>query len=76
MEILDTDNFDTKIAKGKVLVDFYADWCGPCKMLTPVLEEIDQELKDVSIYKVNVDNHQELASEFGVQSIPIHLAIK
>ncbi len=70
MEILDTDNFDTKIAKGKVLVDFYADWCGPCKMLTPVLEEIDQELKDVSIYKVNVDNNQELASEFGVQSIP------
>ena len=70
MEILDTDNFDTKIAKGKVLVDFYADWCGPCKMLTPVLEEIDQELKDVSIYKVNLDNNQELASEFGVQSIP------
>lgn len=60
------DNFD-EIIKGKVLVDFYANWCGPCKMLGPVLEKVSNEIK---VLKVNVDEHQDLARKYGVMSIP------
>lgn len=56
-----------KIIEEKVLVDFYANWCGPCKMLSPVLEKISDEIK---ILKVNVDDYQELARSYGVMSIP------
>ena len=61
----DGNNFD-EIIKSRVLVDFYADWCGPCKMLGPELEKID----GIDIVKVNVDDNQELAREYGVMSIP------
>lgn len=59
-------NFD-EIIKERVLVDFYADWCGPCKMLGPVLEKVSDEIK---VVKVNVDDNQELAKKYGVMSIP------
>ena len=65
MKILESNEFDNAIASGVVLVDFYADWCGPCKMLGPVLESMD-----ANILKVNVDSHEELAASFGVMSIP------
>ncbi|MFV0376696.1 MAG: thioredoxin [Mangrovibacterium sp.] len=53
------------------LIDFYADWCGPCKMVAPVLEELQQEYGDsLHIYKVNTEDQRELASMFGIQSIP------
>ena len=52
------------------LVDFYADWCGPCKMLAPLLEEVATENEHLNIYKVNVDEEGALAQEFGVMSIP------
>jgi len=68
------DNFQDITATGVVLVDFYADWCGPCKMLTPILEELATELADVQIVKVNVDDARELAKEHGVSSIP-HLTL-
>ena len=55
------------IIQEKVLVDFYANWCGPCKMLSPVLEKVSNEIK---ILKVNVDNYQDLARQYGVMSIP------
>ena len=55
-----------------VLVDFYADWCGPCRMLSPILEEI----KDHNVYKVNVDEEENLAREYGVMSIPCVVFIK
>lgn len=61
----DGNNFD-EIIKSRVLVDFYADWCGPCKMLGPELEKID----GIDVVKVNVDDNQELAREYGVMSIP------
>ena len=65
-----TDNFNELINKEKVLVDFYADWCGPCQMLSPVLEELAKENNDVEIIKVNTDNFMELAQEYGIMSIP------
>ena len=54
----------------KVLIDFYADWCGPCRMLAPVIEELAAEYPQYAIAKINVDNEPELASRFGVFSIP------
>ncbi|AEA46236.1 thioredoxin [Archaeoglobus veneficus] len=53
-----------------VVVDFYADWCGPCRFLTPVLEKLEKEFDGVEFVKVNVDRHRELAFEFGISSIP------
>lgn len=69
IKYLENENFDEEIKEGKVLVDFYADWCGPCKMLGMVLEEIAKE-KNIKILKVNVDQHEALASRFRVMSIP------
>ena len=67
---LNLNNFDSEIANGKVVVDFFANWCGPCKMLGPVLEEIAQENDDIKVCKVNVDEESALAQKFGVMSIP------
>ena len=70
---LNKDNFKIEIEKSEVhiLVDFWAEWCGPCKMLTPILEELSSELKDkIKIAKVNLDENQDLAMEYSVRSIP------
>lgn len=56
-------------SKGKIIVDFWAEWCGPCKMLSPILEEVSNIL-DIKIYKVNVDENPSLAGQFGIKSIP------
>ena len=71
------ENFEeVRHATAPVLIDFYADWCGPCRMLAPVMEEIANERADVIVGKVNVDEESELASIFGVQSIPLVVLIK
>lgn len=57
-------------AKGKVLIDFYAPWCAPCKMLAPVVEEIAQEFDDIKVIKINSDNSQQLMAKFGIRGIP------
>ena len=59
-----------------VLLDFYAEWCGPCRMVAPVIEEIANERSDILVAKVNVDDEQELAGKFGVFSIPTLVVMK
>ena len=70
---LNKDQFEEEVLKSNlpVIVDFYADWCGPCKMMAPVIEEVSKELEEkVKVAKVNVDENQELAMEYGIMSIP------
>ena len=74
IKYLEKENFNELIKTGVTLVDFYADWCGPCKMLSPVLESIEDET--LQIIKVNVDKHEELARKYGVMSIPTMFIIK
>lgn len=63
-------NIKEEIKEGRVLVDFYADWCGPCKMLGKQLEKYQEEVTEVKVVKINVEEEQELSSVFGVRSIP------
>ena len=69
---LNSDNFRNEILdrSGVALVDFYADWCGPCQILSPVIDDIAKERADIAVGKVNVDDEGELALEYGVMSIP------
>lgn len=71
-------NFEAEVLNcpQTVLVDFYADWCGPCKMLTPVIDEIAAEHPEVKVVKLNVDNAPEIASSYGVMSIPTLIVFK
>jgi thioredoxin 1 len=72
------DTFDAEVMskQGIVLVDFYAEWCGPCKMTAPIIEELSNEMDDVSFVKVDVDQNQELAGQYSVFSIPTFLIFK
>lgn len=76
MKHLTIDDFDAEISSGKVLVDFWATWCGPCRMLAPILEQLENADPGVKICKVNVDEQQELAKRFGVLSIPTLILFK
>lgn len=67
-EVLDSDK--------PAVVDFFADWCGPCKMMAPVFNELSQEMSDCGFFKVNVDNDPNLASRYGVMSIPTLIIFK
>ena len=72
------ETFNDEVLKSEkpVLVDFYASWCGPCRMLAPVVEQIASESDDLKVVKVNIDNDPELASKFDVMSVPTLFAIK
>lgn len=74
-KIINKEEFNKQVIDSKetVLVDFYADWCGPCKMLSPIMDEIS---KDVTVYKVNTDDEEELSREYGIMSIPCVIAFK
>ena len=73
-----SENFEKEVLQSDkiVLVDFYADWCGPCKMLSPVVDSVANENADIKIVKVNVDNAQDLAIKYQVMSIPTLVVIK
>ena len=76
---IDNSNFQSDVlgSSEPVVVDFWAEWCGPCKMISPALEEISEEMNgQVKIAKVNVDENQELAVQYGVRSIPMLLMFK
>lgn len=67
---------EAEATKGTVVVDFYADWCGPCKMMAPIFEELAGEVKEVKFVKVNVDKARETAMKYGVMSIPTLVVLK
>ena len=75
---LTTENFDQEVLQAgqTVLVDFYADWCGPCKMMGPVVEEIANEETGVKVCKINIDEEMAVAQKYGVMSIPTFIAFK
>lgn len=74
---LDDKNFKDSIAKGVTLVDFYATWCGPCRMITPVIEELSVELKDKArIAKLDIDQAQEVTSSLEITSVPTLILFK
>ena len=67
---LSEKEFNEKIKEGKVLVDCYATWCGPCKMLSPIIDEVSNEVKNYTFYKLDVDENENIAEEYGIMSIP------
>lgn len=69
-EITESEFSNVINSNKKVLVDCYAPWCGPCKMISPIVDMLSEEIKDVSFYKINVDNAQEMAVNYGIMSIP------
>ena len=75
---LTDDSFDTDVLKadGAILVDFWAEWCGPCKMTAPELEAFSQEYDDVKVCKINVDESADLAAMYGIMSIPTMILVK
>ena len=73
------NDFEDEVLKSKlpVIVDFWAEWCGPCKMLSPILEELSDEMKnEINVVKVNLDNNQDLAMKYSIRSIPTLLLFK
>lgn len=70
--VINEDEFEEKVLKSdkKVLVDFYADWCGPCRMLSPVISEVASNNDDINFYKINVDNAETISRKYGIMSIP------
>lgn len=70
VEEINENVFEEKIKSGKVLVDCYAPWCGPCKMLSPIIDELAKEISNYNFYKLNVDDAEEVAMKYGIMSIP------
>ena len=68
--------YNEAIKSGTVIVDFWATWCGPCRMIAPAVEKISEERSDVKVCKVNIDDEQELAIKYGVMSIPTLILLK
>lgn len=75
---INKDNFEIEVLNSEktVLIDFYADWCGPCKMLSRVVEQFANENENIKVVKINVDDEQDIAIEYGVMSIPTLVVIK
>ncbi len=78
VKVITNENFKTEVLESDkpVLIDFWASWCGPCRMLSPVIDKIAEERADIKVCKVNVDEQGELAQRFSVMSIPTVVAMK
>ncbi len=78
VEKISSKEFSVEVLQSRepVLIDFYADWCGPCKMLSPIIDEVAQENDDIKVVKVNVDESSDIALEYKVMSIPTLVVIK
>jgi len=78
VKIFNGENFNEEVinSEGTVIVDFYADWCGPCKMMSPIIDKISEEMQEIKVGKINVDNSQDLAMQYNVMSIPTIMIFK
>ena len=78
VKVITSENFENEVLNSdkKVLIDFYADWCGPCKMMSPIIDEISEENQEVKVCKVNVDENPDLAERYAVMSIPTIMVIE
>jgi thioredoxin 1 len=76
IEVLNSKNFDTFISKNPVVIDFYAEWCGPCKIMGPHFEKAASQVSGVKFAKLNVDGSQDIAMRYGVMSIPTTIVFK
>ena len=76
VDAINDQNFDEETSNGVALVDFWATWCGPCKMQSPVIEQLSEERQDVNFYKMDVDQNPATAQEFGIMAIPTLLVKK
>ena len=73
---INSNDFDNEISSGVVFVDFFATWCGPCKMLSPVVDDVSNEITNVKFLKVDVDESEDIASKYGIMSIPTLIIFK
>ena len=75
---INKDNFHNEVMNSEkpVLLDFWASWCGPCRMVVPIVEQIAEERSDIKVGKINIDEEPELATQFGIMSIPTLMVIK
>ena len=73
---INSENFNQEISKGKVLVDIWAPWCGPCRIISPIVDELSNEIKDVKFVKLNVDESPDIASQYEVMGIPTLIMFK
>lgn len=78
MTVLTKDNFEYEVEKynGLAVIDLYADWCGPCRMLSPILSELESEYEDVKFCKINIDEERELSALFKIDSVPTVAFVK
>ena len=78
VNVLNVENFEEEVLKyeGTALVDFYADWCGPCKIMSPIIDKISEEVENIKVGKVNVDDNGSLAEKYGIMSIPTIIIFK
>lgn len=80
MEVLkvNSDNFDEEVLNcdKTVLIDFYADWCGPCKMFAPIIDEVANENQNIKVVKINIDDNQDIAAKYQIMSIPTLVIIR
>ncbi|MFW5848105.1 MAG: thioredoxin [bacterium] len=75
-EVLNDNNFEEKTKDGITLIDFYADWCGPCRIVGPIVDELSKDLTDVNVVKVDVDESPQTAMKFGIRTIPTIVLLK